>query len=117
MKWNSLLKAGGFKRTKLGKWRDPNTQRLVSKETAYERSAKALGYKSYANAKSAWKSKAYERIKKFAKEAGVPIDSDFERKFSAAWNSKESAKNKPLAQLLKYVQKINKYRSVYAGAL
>lgn len=117
MRWNSLLAAGGFKRSKSGKYIDPNTKRYVSKQTAFDRSAKKLGYKNYKNAKEAFKSKAYSRMIRFAKEAGVETDQKFQLLFSAAWNEKKSPKNKPLAQLLKYVKKINKYRAVYAGAL
>jgi len=117
MKWNSLLKFGVFKRNKNGKWLDPNTKKLVSRQTAFDRSAKKLGYKNYTKAKDAFKSKAYSRLLRFGKEAGVDTGEKFEKLFATAWNEKKSSKNKPLAQLLKYVQKINKYRSVYAGAL
>lgn len=117
MRWNTLLAQGGFKRNKLGKYYDKNTKRYVSKQTALDRSAKKFGYKNYNNAKQAFKSKAYSRMIRFASEANVKPDEKFQRLFATAWNEKSSKKNKPLAQLLKYVGKINKYRSVYAGAL
>lgn len=139
MRWNSLLKFGGFKRSKTGKYLDPTSKRLVSKETAFNRAAQKLGYKNYANAKQAFASAAYKRIvssgyktrkpngellkiavqvKSFAAQVGISEnDEKLQRLFAATWNQGESKRNKPLAQLLKYVQKINKYRSVYAGAL
>lgn len=155
MRWNSLLKSGGFKRTKTGKWIDPITKKAVTRQTAFDRSAKKLGYKNYAKAKEAFASKAYKRIvssgyttrvvdkntvigytkngkpkyrllpkgkakriDSFAKQAGInENDLELQKLFAQAWNEPNSVANKPLAQLLKYVQKINKYRSVYAGAL
>lgn len=117
MQWNSLLKLTGFKRGKLGKYLDPITTRYIKRETALERGAKKLGFKSYQNAKEGFKSAAYKRMKRFAAEANIETGEKFQRLFAAAWNEKRSKKNKPLAQLLKYVGKISKYRSVYAGAL
>lgn len=157
MRWNSLLKFGGFKRTKSGKWLDTTTNREVKLDTAYERSAKKLGYTSHKKAKEAFRSKAYQRIvasgyytrkpngvllkqkvkvDSFAKQAGIKEnDPELQRLFAQAWQEtsitvigydnkggpitkKSKARdNKALAQLLKYVGRLNKYTSSYDGVL
>ncbi len=129
MRWNTLLARTGFKRQKDGRYLDPVTDKKVKLETALDRSAKFHGYKNYKGAKEAFASKAYKRIvdggyktKKgvqpaFAKQAAIPNDYRLQKLFADAWNARDKDKSKELAQLLKYVGKINKYRAVYAGAL
>ncbi len=118
MRVNTLLASVGYKRQKDGKYLDPVTERKVSLQTAKDRASKFYGYSNYATAKEAFNSKAYKRIvERFAKEAGVPNDYRLQKLFADAWKARNKDKSKELADLLKYVGKINKYRAVYAGAL
>lgn len=119
MRVNTLLANTGYKfDRKTKKYFDPVTERKVSLQTAKDRASKVYGYKNYTEAKAAFSSKAYARIvERFAKEAGIPNDYQLQKLFSNAWKARTKSKSKELADLLKYVGKINKYRAVYAGAL
>jgi len=129
MKWNTLLASAGYKRTADGKYFDPITERKVQRVTALNRSSQLYGYKNYASAKEAFSSRAYKRIvsggyktkqgmqESFAKQAGVPNDYRLQKLFADAWKARNKECSKELAQLLKYVQKINKYKAVYCVPL
>lgn len=124
MQWNSLLKQAGF--AKVGNlYKNPVTSRLNTRSNALNNAAALIGYKDYDSAKEAFRSKAYKRFTRFAKESGQQNDKKFNELFAKAWadRNKKLKSGKPrashnLTKLLKHVNKLpRQFKSPYRHPL
>ena len=120
-----FLRQQGFKKSG-NQYINPLTGRKVSKQSALDRAAKVLGWKSFDTYKAAYNSipkhqtvSAYDRFKAFAVKRKRPtgLGTKFDLLFKAAFQTKPplKARSKELSELLTYVGKRNKNTKYAAG--
>lgn len=113
-----FLRQQGYKKSG-NQYINPVTGRKISKQSALNRAAKVLGWKSFDTYKAAFTAipkhqtiTAYERFKAFAEKRKRPtgLGTKFELLFKAAFqtNPPFKARSKELSELLTYVGKRNK---------
>lgn len=120
-----FLKSQGF--VKSGdKYINPLTNRKLSKQSALNKAANVLGWKSYDRFREAYTKPAkgqtitaYERFAHYARSKGLAtgLGTKFDLLFKAAYNTNPSFKprSKELNDLLTYVGKRNKRTKYAAG--
>lgn len=120
-----FLKSQGF--VKSGdKYINPLTNRKLTKQSALDKAAKVLGWKSYDRYREAFTKQAkgqtvtaYDRMANFAKAKNLPtgLGTKFDLLFKAAYNTNPPFKprSKELTELLTYIGKRNKKTKYAAG--